>query len=283
MTVRLRYMGHNLEVPEGHFVVGRSSSCQLSLDDALVSRRHALLTVVSGTAHIEDLGSRNGVSVNSKKIAGQEALADGDLITIGSQTMTIHGLRDKPAAVPHAKRPLFDTMTAGELYADEPTETSSHHLSEPDNPDKRVHELSLIGAVADKALALGRPEDAVRLLERPLLEMLSRAKKIAAHEEAAPIDDLAIKRAATLALKIASANGNGDWIDYVFELYAARVELLPQSTVDELYSLLRRVRIDLSKLKAYTKVLTGKSLNLNKNERFLLSRIEGLVELASLK
>ncbi len=283
MTVRLRYMGHNLEVPEGHFVVGRSSSCQLSLDDALVSRRHALLTVVSSTAHIEDLGSRNGVSVNSKKISGQEALADGDLITIGSQTMTIHGLRDKPAAVLHVKRPLFDTMTAGELYADEPTETSSHHLSEPDNPDKRVHELSLIGAVADKALALGRPEDAVRLLERPLLEMLSRAKKIAAHEEAAPIDALAVKRAATLALKIASANGNGDWIDYVFELYGARVELLPQSTVDELYSLLRKVRIDLSKLKTYTKALASESQSLNKNERFLLSRIEGLVELASLK
>ena len=74
MTARLCYLGHNLEVPEGHFVVGRSSSCQLSLDDALVSRRHALLTVVAGSAHIEDLGSRNGVSVNSKKITGQEPL-----------------------------------------------------------------------------------------------------------------------------------------------------------------------------------------------------------------
>jgi pSer/pThr/pTyr-binding forkhead associated (FHA) protein len=275
-------MGHNLEVPEGHFVIGRSSSCQLSLDDALVSRRHALLTVTNGAAHIEDLGSRNGVSVNSKKIAGQEPLADGDLITIGSQTMTIHGLKSRPVGAP-ARRPLLDTMTAGELYADEPTETSNRSISEPDNPDKRVHELSLIGAVADKALALGRPDDAIRLLERPLHEMLARAKKIAAHEEAAPIDDLAAKRAVALALKLAAATGNGEWIDFVLELYSARAELLPQSTVDELYSLVRRVRVDVAKLKDYIKALAGKSLNLNKNERFLLSRVEGLVELAALK
>ncbi len=282
MTVRLRYMGHNLEVPEGHFVIGRSSSCQLSLDDALVSRRHALLTVVNGTALIEDLGSRNGVSVNSKKITGQEPLSDADLITIGSQTMTIHGLRSRPASS-QPRRPLLDTMTAGELYADEPTETSSRSIAEPDNPDKRVHELSLIGAVADKALALGRPDDAIRLLERPLHEMLARAKKIAAHEEAAPIDELAARRAATLALKIASATQNGDWIDFVLELYTARIELLPQATVDELYSLVRKVRVDVPKLKDYIKTLANQSLNLNKNERFLLSRVEGLVELASLK
>ena len=45
MRFRLRYLHHDLELSEGQFVVGRSAGCQLSLDDPLVSRRHALLIV----------------------------------------------------------------------------------------------------------------------------------------------------------------------------------------------------------------------------------------------
>ena len=239
--------------------------------------------MVNGSALVEDLGSRNGVSVNSNKITGQEALSDGDLITIGSQTMTIHGLRDKPPSASHAKRPLFDTMTAGELFPDEPTETKNHHLGEPDNPDKRVHELSLIGAVADKALALGRPDDAIRLLERPLKDMLARAKRAAAGDSVLPVDELAARRAAALALKLAGVMSSGEWVDFVFELYSARGELLPQPTVDELYSLCRRVRCDVQKLRTYIAVLERDADKLNKNEKFLLSRVEGLVEVAGLK
>ena len=45
MRFRLRYLQHDLELSEGQFAVGRNASCQLSLDDPLVSRRHALLSV----------------------------------------------------------------------------------------------------------------------------------------------------------------------------------------------------------------------------------------------
>lgn len=281
MTVRLHYMGHNLEVPEGEFIVGRSSSCQLSLDDALVSRKHAVLTVSGGAASIEDLGSRNGVLVNKKKISGPISLADGDLITIGSQEMTIHGLKDRPmAAAP--RRPLFDTMTAAspELF-DEPTRTNIDYLAA--DPDKRVHELSLIGAVAEKALQLGRPDDAVRLLDRPMKDLLARAKRIAAGEDVPPIDELAVKRAVTLALRIASMSNAGEWVDYVLELHAARRQLLPAATIDELYTIVRRVRVDPAKLRSYVEALGETSGALNANEKFLLSRIEGLVEIALLK
>ena len=38
MRFRLRYLHHDLALNEGHSVVGRSAGCQLSLDDALISR-----------------------------------------------------------------------------------------------------------------------------------------------------------------------------------------------------------------------------------------------------
>ena len=92
MPVRLRYLAYALEVPLGEFLIGRSPDCQLSLDDALVSRRHAILVVHADAVFIEDLASRNGVLVNGKKIHAPARVSDGDLITVGSQEMTLVGV-----------------------------------------------------------------------------------------------------------------------------------------------------------------------------------------------
>jgi len=280
MTVRLHYMGHTLEVPEGEFIVGRSSSCQLSLDDALVSRQHAVLTVSGGEASVEDLGSRNGVLVNKRKIGGATQLSDGDHITIGSQEMTIHGIRGGPRQKVQ-RRSMFDTMTAlpPDAFVDEPTRTN---VQESANlPDKRVHELSLIASVAEKALQLGRPDDAVRLLDRPMKEMLLRAKRVGNGEDVPPIDDNAIRRAVTLALRLAeNATDGGEWVDFVIELHDARRELLEAATIDALYSAIRHVKADVTKLRAYVETLNASAETMTPNEKFLLSRIEGLVALA---
>src|ERR1700693_1549560 len=89
MAFRLRYLQHDLELNEGQFAVGRNATCQLSLDDPLVSRRHALLTVTSDGVTIEDLQSRNGVLVNGKRIAGRIDIQVGDRILIGAQELTL--------------------------------------------------------------------------------------------------------------------------------------------------------------------------------------------------
>ncbi|WP_394838320.1 FHA domain-containing protein [Pendulispora rubella] len=96
MRFRLRYLQHDFELTEGEFAVGRNASCQLSLDDPLVSRRHALLRVSPTGVSVEDLQSRNGVLVNGQRIEGTVALAAGDRILIGSQEMTLLALDDQP-------------------------------------------------------------------------------------------------------------------------------------------------------------------------------------------
>ena len=88
MRFRLRYLQHDLELNEGTFAVGRNASCQLSLDDPLVSRRHALFEVSNGQVSVEDLNSRNGVIVNGHRIEGKVSLNVGDRILIGSQELT---------------------------------------------------------------------------------------------------------------------------------------------------------------------------------------------------
>ena len=63
--------------------IGRSSRCDIQILTHFVSREHARLTVSPrGNVAIEDLGSTNGVFVNSVRVERQE-LHHGDLVTVG--------------------------------------------------------------------------------------------------------------------------------------------------------------------------------------------------------
>jgi len=298
MAARLRYLGHNLEVPDGQFVIGRSSRCQLSIDDPLISRRHAVLVVTGEQAVVEDLGSRNGVLVNGTRVEKVQQLVDGDTITVGGQNMTIHGLdrtaptEKHPSAPPRTRAsPEMQTISGLEML-DEPSDLTSEKTAITGSPafardpDRRVHELSLVGAVAEKALALGRLDDAQRLLERPLQDLLARARgrREASVRFDPTTDALAAQRAATLAMRLATTLSSGAWVEYVFDLFTARTELLPQPIVDELYTVLRKVRIDGARLRDYLEMLRAQPEGaLGPTARFLVSRIEGLEPLVGLK
>jgi chromosome segregation ATPase len=62
--------------------IGRSSRCDIQVLTHFVSREHARLTIVRGNAIIEDLGSTNGIFVNSARVDRHE-LRHGDVVTIG--------------------------------------------------------------------------------------------------------------------------------------------------------------------------------------------------------
>jgi predicted RNase H-like nuclease (RuvC/YqgF family) len=62
--------------------VGRGPHCDLQIVTHFVSREHARLTVSGEATLIEDLGSRNGVFVNSVRVDRRQ-LQQGDLVTIG--------------------------------------------------------------------------------------------------------------------------------------------------------------------------------------------------------
>jgi len=290
MGIRLRYLAHDLEVPFGEFVIGRSAECQLSLDDPLVSRRHALLTVSDNGVTLEDLGSRNGVFVNGTRLSGQKPLSDGDKITIGSQEMLLLGTVE-PVALPPARGGAWGRQTQNALTIDitelpdtdeddGTTAIASRRIlhESPSHPDKRVNALSLIGGVADKALALGRLDEAERILQRSLTDILVRARMGA---EVQP--ELAAK-ASTYAARLASATGRGAWVDFIFELNTRLGLLLPAPLVDDLYTVLRKVKsVDMTILRGYLKRIREGAEERTPAERFVVQRIEGLERLGALK
>lgn len=248
MKYRLRYQQHDFELTEGQFLIGRSADCQLSLDDPLVSRNHATLTVDANTLTIEDHSSRNGVRLNGQRVEGKRALTHGDRITIGSQEMLI--LRKREVATDTQIQPATQRGPA----------------------------FGLLGGLADKALALGHGDDAERILSVHMQQLLEDAQH--GHD---PGPETA-ERAASYAVKLAAVTGRGRWVDYVFELYGTLRKLCPIAVVDELYSVLRKVKqVNLSVLREYLEICREDAATLGPSERFLLSRLEGLERVAALR
>lgn len=63
-------------------VIGREASCDLSLNDRQVSRRHATVCRQGNHYFLRDLGSRNGTFVNDSLVVSPWQLQDGDVIRI---------------------------------------------------------------------------------------------------------------------------------------------------------------------------------------------------------
>jgi hypothetical protein len=76
--------GRRLLVPPAGGVIGRSRDCDVVLDDAGVSRRHAELRPDGDGWTLADLGSTNGVRVNGRELRDRTPLRQGDHIELGS-------------------------------------------------------------------------------------------------------------------------------------------------------------------------------------------------------
>ena len=75
--------GRRTDLLEGDNIVGRDPACNVWIDEATVSRRHARIVVDAEHAALEDLGSKNGTCVGDQALAAVAELRDGDRIRFG--------------------------------------------------------------------------------------------------------------------------------------------------------------------------------------------------------
>lgn len=78
-----------LALPEGSTILGREGVAADLLNSPLVSRRHARVDVQGGRVFIEDLGSKNGCTVDGARISGRVSLVSGASIGIGPLLLTL--------------------------------------------------------------------------------------------------------------------------------------------------------------------------------------------------
>lgn len=241
MTFVLRFGPRAIELLPGRFLVGRAENCQLPLDDPLVSRHHAAIDVTPDGAVLRDLESRNGVRLNGTRVTGPQHLSLGDKIGIGS----------------------------AELVFGEQSDRSAQTLVQI--PTQRMAAFGLLGALADKAIGLGRGEEAEKLLAPQLEELL------AGIENGRRYEVVTVERGCEYALRIAQLTGNAVWLTTVFRFYRAMRRLPPATLVDEICAVARKVKQpNRDELRRFLAVLRGESAEFGPSDRFLLSRLEGL-------
>jgi hypothetical protein len=255
----LEHGSQNIELRVGTLGVGRSSGCNIVLDDNLVSRRHAEIIVTDTTVSVRDLGSVNGVYINSRRINESMSVKDGDRIQIGQHEFKLR-------MVVRESVPVADRLTAETLHGgtNDPGEVSDEQTHAGDVFD-------LLGPVADKVLALGRGDEAERILSGVLQTVLREV------QGGKDLDSSMTDRAATYAIRIAEATGRAHWLDYVIEVFSAINRVLPAAHVDRLYDVVRKARgMNVTAFRAYVAKLQGNAPMLGPSDRFVLQRLEGL-------
>ncbi|GAA1658202.1 FtsK/SpoIIIE domain-containing protein [Microbacterium flavum] len=102
-------------------VIGRDASCDIVLDDPLVSKRHARLEIGQGRAELVDLNSANGILVDGAPVTYLTA-ADGEIDAVLGDTRIRISARDDAATavrrawrqVPFVRSPRVETRYLGE-------------------------------------------------------------------------------------------------------------------------------------------------------------------------
>jgi DNA-binding winged helix-turn-helix (wHTH) protein len=72
----------------GSNIIGREDDANVVIDSDSVSRHHAVIVIRGEDALIEDLGSKNGTFIASRRIEAAAGLKDGDTIRLGSVALT---------------------------------------------------------------------------------------------------------------------------------------------------------------------------------------------------
>lgn len=139
--------GDPMDLKKDELVVGRRATSDIRLDFENVSGKHALLRLVKGVWHIRDLGSTNGTTVNSQRIAHETGIMPGDEVGVANHYFTIDYDPIAPTSL----------MDANQILEDEIGETR-HHPS--------LMELAGLGD-DDARSRWKRPKEASERVKRP--------------------------------------------------------------------------------------------------------------------
>ena len=108
----LSWSDRTFQLSEGENIVGRDPRCQVWVDASGVSRRHARISIAGDEVTVEDLGSSNGTFVGGKKV-GARRLADGDVLELGSATLTFRSWSDERPPKTERINPRAGRRTGG--------------------------------------------------------------------------------------------------------------------------------------------------------------------------
>src|SRR6185503_9311958 len=94
-----------LELTKPVITVGRGTANDLVLNDASVSRFHAVIKLHENKVSIADRGSTNGIVRNGEKINEESELQNGDVVQVGQYALRLEHVDEKGIQVRRAEWP----------------------------------------------------------------------------------------------------------------------------------------------------------------------------------
>ena len=303
-----------VELREGSMLAGRLPECDVMIDDGLVSRMHARISVRDDSVVVEDLHSTNGVYVNGTRITHSALLREGDRLLLGTTEISLFEARPDarvaplrarrhdhdqsvpvlppslqgapPATLPAAGRPPFGKL---ELHLDEldvedgnggPPSARSADLKSLRSrasgvpSTARADALEVIGALADRLAANGNFDEARRVLSSHLKRILQGATA------GLTVPEEVCLLASRHALSLSRWTGQSAWIDYVVELHlASRRAMHPDTFTTFESAVLSGGDFDQQLFTYYVDGLRGERGLLTVEERHVLDRLIILSEI----
>lgn len=119
-------------------IMGRDPLCDVTVNDAEVSRNHARLILTEAGYQVQDMGSTNGTFVDGKRLRGEPVLlTSGQTVIMGSNVMLVYeasrNTGDPLATVISASAPTFDLpRTAGLPQPESTVLADDVELEEPE-------------------------------------------------------------------------------------------------------------------------------------------------------
>src|SRR5512142_769986 len=93
------------EISKAVVTIGRGVSNDLVLNDASISRLHAVVKQVGGDIVIADRGSTNGVLLNGQRITAETRMAAGDRAHVGIFELRLEQVDDARLLIHNAEMP----------------------------------------------------------------------------------------------------------------------------------------------------------------------------------
>ena len=278
---RLRFLLQEFDLPRGETLIGRSSDCQVTIEDPLVSRQHGRIVIDGDDATVEDLGSRNGVKLNGVAIKGATALKDGDRLRIGTQELvfckvelaaqasakTTGFLRHCVACrLPYPKEMVACPNCGATEQMDEETLSGQFGAS-----SQGSWSVQLLIEVLEKALSLGRTADAERILRRATAQIEERVL------QNDKVDAKQLQSLSVAAAKMSLDGNDPMWGSWVAQIHRRMSTVPAAPVVDSLAGLVARFPDEVGEaVDDLTAHCRGAVLSLTPEDAESLARLEQL-------
>jgi hypothetical protein len=283
--------GGEWELEQGELVIGRDPSAQIMLEDPLVSRFHARITVgEGGRVALEDLQSANGIFVNGVKLARPRVeLGEGDRLLIGTTEVSVFGLRVSamvrlskevarivPPSLAQPKLPELG-LPLVQPNASSFAQRPEHHQESRRGPRQgprrpavtgRTDASQLVRQFAEQLMDSGNPLEAVRVLSEHLQNLVKGASA------GLSVPEVILESAARSALRLHQWTGRVAWIEYVFELHLASLCVPSADCLAELEPVLATNPVEPSLVGYFVKTLERRADPISSEEAQRLKRVE---------